>query len=141
MTDSVKGRIWRIIYTGEPATAARRSTPAASFAAPDDKSRGAQLYQQTCAACHMPDGSGVPGMHPSLAASAVVSGDPSTLIRVVLHGPAQALPPNRPRYATVMPPFGAAFNDADIAETLTFTRRAFGKGASAITPAQVAKER
>lgn len=141
VTDSVKGRIWRIIYTGETTTSARRSTTAASFAAPDDKSRGAQLYQQTCAACHMPDGSGVPGMHPSLAASAVVSGDPATLIRVVLHGPAQALPPNRPRYATVMPPFGTAFNDADIAETLTFTRRAFGKGASAITPAQVGKER
>ena len=141
VTDSVKGRIWRIIYTGETTTAARRSTAASPFAAPDDKSRGAQLYQQTCAACHMPDGSGVPGMHPSLAASSVVSGDPATLIRVVLHGPAKALPPNRPRYATVMPPFGTAFNDADIAETLTFVRRAFGKGAPAITPAQVTKER
>jgi nitrite reductase (NO-forming) len=89
----------------------------------------------------MPDGSGVASMHPSLAASAIVGGDPSTLIRLVLHGPAQVLPASRPRYATVMPPFAAALNDADIAETLTFVRRVFGKGASQVTPAQVAAER
>jgi glucose/arabinose dehydrogenase/mono/diheme cytochrome c family protein len=141
VTDSVKGRIWRVIYTGETNTAARPAAAGGTFIAPDDRSRGAQVYQQTCAACHMPDGSGVASMHPSLAASAIVGGDPSTLIRLVLHGPAQVLPASRPRYATVMPPFAAALNDADIAETLTFVRRVFGKGASQVTPAQVAAER
>jgi hypothetical protein len=41
-------------------------------------------------------------------------------------------------YAVQMPPFAAAMNDADLAETLTFVRRAFGRGASAITAAEVA---
>jgi len=40
-----------------------------------------------------------------------------------------------------MPPFAAAFGDADIAGTLTFVRRAFGKGASPVTAAHVAAER
>jgi len=109
--------------------------------APDDRSRGAELYQQICAACHMPDGNGVSSMQPALVGSAVVAGDPATLIRVILQGPAQVLPANRPKYAVQMPPFAAAFNDADIAETLTFIRRVFGKGASPITAEQVKAQR
>jgi len=143
VSDTVKGRIWRVIYTGETRTAARPTTPAtsASPAAPNDGSRGAQLYQQVCAACHMPDGTGVPGMQAPLVGSAVVAGDAAMLIRVVLQGPAQVLPANRPKYAVQMPPFAAAFSDADIADTLTFVRRAFGKGASAVTAEQVKAQR
>jgi glucose/arabinose dehydrogenase/mono/diheme cytochrome c family protein len=150
ITDTEKGRIWRVIYTGETNTATRRALPTATAttasaptgaAAPDDRSRGAQLYQQLCAACHMPDGNGVSSMQPPLVGSAVVSGNPATLIRVVLHGPAQVLPADRPKYANQMPPFAAASNDADLADTLTFIRRVFGKGASAVTAQQVAAQR
>jgi len=150
ITDTEKGRIWRVIYTGETNTATRRALPTATAttasaptgaAAPDDRSRGAQLYQQLCAACHMPDGNGVSSMQPPLVGSAVVSGNPATLIRVVLHGPAQVLPADRPKYANQMPPFAAASNDADLADTLTFIRRVFGKGASAVTARQVAAQR
>jgi glucose/arabinose dehydrogenase len=143
ISDTEKGRIWRVIYTGETRTTARptAAASAASPAAANDGSRGAQLYQQVCAACHMPDGTGVAGLQAPLAGSAVVAGDPATLIKVVLQGPAQVLPANRPKYAVQMPPFAGAFSDADIAETLTFVRRAFGKGASAVTPAQVKAQR
>ena len=142
ISDTEKGRIWRVIYTGETNTTARPAaqTTAAS-AAVNDGSRGAQLYQQVCAACHMPDGSGVAGLQAPLVGSSVVAGDPATLIKVVLQGPAQVLPANRPKYAVQMPPFATAFSDADIAETLTFVRRAFGKGASAVTAAQVKAQR
>ena len=93
VSDTEKGRIWRIIYTGESTAPQRaQATTAATAVAAEDRSRGAQVYQQICAACHMPDGKGVSGMQPSLAGSAVVAGDPATLIRVVLDGPAQALP-------------------------------------------------
>ena len=40
-----------------------------------------------------------------------------------------------------MPPFAAAFSDQDIADALTFVRRAFGSGAAAVTPAQVKSQR
>jgi len=141
VTDTEKGRVWRIIYTGET-TAARAAPPAAAtFATVDDGSRGAKLYQQICAACHMPDGTGVSGMQPPLVGSSVVAGDPATLIRAVLRGPASVLPANRPKYANAMPPFAAAMNDADMADTLTFVRKAFGKGAPAVTARDVARLR
>jgi glucose/arabinose dehydrogenase/cytochrome c553 len=140
ITDTEKGRIWRVIYTGQTSAPSRPSN-AAPGAPAQEGSRGAQLYQQICAACHMPDGSGVSTMHPPLVGSAVLSGDPNTLIRVVLHGPAQVLPAGRPKYATVMPPFVGTLSDDDVAEILTFARRTFGKGASAVTPAQVSVER
>jgi glucose/arabinose dehydrogenase/cytochrome c553 len=143
ITDTEKGRIWRVIYTGDTATPATRSpSPSRANAAPiDDGSRGAKLYQQMCAACHMPDGTGVSGMQPALAGSAVVAGDPATLIRAVLRGPSAELPPNRPKYANVMPPFAAAMNDADIADTLSFVRKAFGKGGPPVTASEVARLR
>jgi glucose/arabinose dehydrogenase/cytochrome c5 len=143
ISDTEKGRIWRVIYTGDAGSTARRlaSTTSSAAAVTDDRSRGAQLYQQTCAACHMPDGQGVPGMQPALAGSAVVAGDTATLVRVVLRGPAQVLPANRPKYGVQMPPFAAALNDADAAEVLTFVRRQFGKNAPPIAPAQVAAQR
>jgi len=141
VTDTEKGRIWRILYTGET-TATRAATPAAAnFATVDDGSRGAKLYQQICAACHMPDGTGVSGMQPPLAGSAVVAGDPATLIRAVLHGPASVLPASRARYTNQMPPFAAAMSDADLADTLTFVRKAFGRGAPPIVASQVKSQR
>jgi hypothetical protein len=36
-----------------------------------------------------------------------------------------------------MPPFAAAMNDTDLADTLTFVRKAFGKGATAISASAV----
>ena len=141
--ETESGRLWRIIYTGETNTAARKFVGVAvpNFIAPDDHTRGAQLFQQICAACHMPDGGGVSGMQPPLVGSAVVAGDATTLIRVLLDGPAKALPADRTKYANQMPPFAAAFNDADIAEVLSFCRRVFAKGTSAISPEQVAAQR
>ena len=142
VTETEKGRIWRVIYTGEKASTTRPSTSAAaSFTTVDDGSRGAKLYQQICAACHMPDGTGVSGMQPSLVGSAVVAGDPATLIRTLLRGPAAVLPATRTKYANVMPPFAAAMNDADTADVLTFVRKAFGKGASPVTAREVARQR
>jgi glucose/arabinose dehydrogenase len=143
ISETEKGRIWRVIYTGETSqTQAAAPAPAGSAGAVvSDGSRGAQLYQQICAACHMPDGKGVAGMQAPLVGSAVVSGDPATLIRVLLQGPAQVLPANRTKYQVQMPPFASAFSDVDLADTLTFVRKAFGNGASAITPAHVKAQR
>src|SRR5262249_2176991 len=58
ITDTEKGRIWRVIYTGETMAVRSASPAAATFSTVDDGSRGAKLYQQICAACHMPDGTG-----------------------------------------------------------------------------------
>jgi mono/diheme cytochrome c family protein len=144
--DTEKGRIWRIIYTGETTAAA---TPARVAATPAEATpppvvslypRGQALYAQICAACHMADGNGVSNMQPSLRDSSVARGDATLLIRVLLNGPAAVLPADRPKYSNVMPPF-AVLTDEQIADVLSHVRQVFGGGASAITPAQVAAVR
>ena len=137
-----KGRIWRIIYTGDltphagtraPAAVAAQNFPAIGADAP-----GGKIYAQVCAACHMPNGSGVPGMQPALAGSKVVAGDATQLINVLLKGPAAVLPADREKFQNTMPPFGAAYNDADLASVINYVRKNFAPTAPEVTTAQVA---
>ena len=142
--DSEKGRIWRIFYTGETNRTPVNKTLAAAVQTPPPlgaDTPGGKIYAQVCAACHMPNGSGVPGMQPALAGSAVVAGDPVLLINVVLRGPAAVLPADRAKFGNVMPPFGTVYNDADLASLLNYLRRNFAPAAPEVTPAQVAAQR
>jgi glucose/arabinose dehydrogenase len=146
ISETEKGRIWRVIYTGEEPRTAPAPAQTLAVATPPVVSgsagaRGAQIYFQICATCHQPDGKGVPGLNAPLAGSAVVTGDPARAIQVLLWGPAEVLPPNRPTYTVMMPPFGSALNDADIAAVLTFARSSFGNKAAPITEAQVTAAR
>ena len=141
ISETEKGRIWRVIYTGQNTpTLSERSESKGSESKGSDSSRGAEIYQQVCVACHMPDGRGVPGMHAPLVGSPVVAGDAATMIKVLLKGPADVLPANRQKYGVVMPPF-ATYSDADLAAVATYVRSTFGKGASAVTADQVKAQR
>jgi glucose/arabinose dehydrogenase/cytochrome c5 len=135
VADSVKGRVWRIFYTGETKRASAAGAPPPTAAA--DAARGAQLYEQACAPCHMADGSGVPGLQPALAGSALVTGEPATLVTLLLRGPDAALPAGRPAYSNRMPPY-AFWSDADVAAVLTHMRQSFGNRAAPVSPAEVA---
>jgi mono/diheme cytochrome c family protein len=105
---------------------------------PDPK--GKALYDETCATCHMPAGTGVTGQQPALAnGNRVVAGDPARLIRLLLEG-AAALPTDRKRYPNEMPTF-ESLTDGEIAAILTYVRGSFGNKARAVTPAQVAAVR
>ena len=138
VADSVKGRVWRIFYTGETKKAATTSPTAPVSAA--DAARGAQLYEQACAPCHMLDGQGVPGVQPAIAGSALVIGEPATLVALTLRGPDAVLPAGRPAYPNKMPAF-AFWTDADVAAVLTHTRVSFGNRTGPIAPAEVAAGR
>lgn len=146
MSETDRGRIWRIIYTGEAKRVAQVTAAAPSAAAAEKEAsvnfnaRGKATYEQICAACHMPNGVGAPPMQPGLIGSAVVRGESKTLINVVLRGPAAVLPADRPKYNNMMPPL-ATLSDQQIADTLTYVRQRFGEGAAAITPQQVAEQR
>lgn len=97
---------------------------------------GANLYKQTCAACHQDNGKGVTGAFPPLAGSAIVTNDdPETLIRVIIQGYN-----SRPDYA-VMPPFGDMLTDAEIAAIATHERSSWGNSASEVTEDDVKKIR
>jgi glucose/arabinose dehydrogenase/mono/diheme cytochrome c family protein len=144
VSETEKGRVWRIIYTGDTTPRARnRGVMAApqSFPALGAETPGGKIYAQVCAACHMPNGSGVPGMQPALAGSQVVAGEATRLIAVLLKGPAAVLPADREKFQNTMPAFGAAYNDADLASVINYLRKNFAPGAAEVTPAQVAAER
>ena len=146
VADSEKGRIWRIVYTGEapaavPAAApTAASAPATATTAAASQEPGAKVYGDVCAVCHMPDGSGVPNMQPALQGSGMLAGDPAALVRLVLYGGDAVLPENRPRFENPMPPL-MALSDQQIADVLNYARRMFAKAASPIAAQDVAAQR
>ena len=77
---------------------------------------GEDIYDAHCAACHREDGSGMQPAFPALAGNAVVTGDVSQHIDVVVNG----------RPGTAMAAFGQRLEARDIAAALTYTRNAFG---------------
>lgn len=144
ISETDNGRVWRIIYTGETSSTSQAAStlPSANTAVASAASKlpGRAIYEQYCAPCHMPDGSGAGQLQPALAGDAVVRGDVTQLISVVLRGPAAVLPADRPKYSNIMPAFDL-LKDDQIADLLTYLRQDFGKGASAVTAAQVAAVR
>lgn len=143
LSETDRGRVWRIVYTGETnvaTNAANAGGAAVSSVRPVDpaalKLPGSPLYTLYCAPCHMPDGSGAAPMQPALAGSPVAAGDATRAIEVVLRGPAAVLPADRPKFQNVMPAF-SVLSDEQVAQVLTFVRQAFGDRASPIATADV----
>ncbi len=154
VADSERGRIWRIVYTGEaPATpapgasadATAAGAPAraatATTAPAASQEPGAVTYLALCAACHMADGSGVPNMQPALRGSGFLASDATTLIRLLLFGPDKVLPASRPRYENPMPELQGMLSDQQVADVLNYARRTFTGTTSAIEARDVAAQR
>jgi cytochrome c oxidase cbb3-type subunit 2 len=133
--------------SGESPTRAGESSASANVsanAAPAggyDAAKGAALYTANCAACHQASGEGLPGVFPSLKDDAVVNKDDAAKhIDVVLNGLHDARV-SGVVYASVMPPFSATLNDAEIADLIDYERSSWGNHGKAIGAAQVAAER
>jgi len=112
------------------------SSPAASVAAaPDaaapDADAGERIYRGNCIACHQENGSGLPGVYPSLAGSPVVLGSPAELARWVVKGQRPIAIPEG-RYSTAMPRFGW-MKARDGAALLTYLRSHFGNAAPPVS--------
>lgn len=112
--------------------AQRRKTAAAEVDAgktwtmEDLMARGKQVYQQTCAACHGPNGEGV-GPFPKLAGSPLATGPVKGHLDIVIRG----------KPGTAMQAFGPQLNDVDIAAVVTYERNSFGnKTGDRVQPAQ-----
>jgi cytochrome c oxidase subunit II len=94
--------------------------------------RGAGLYGTHCAACHQPDGKGIPPAFPALDGSEVATGDVTEMLKVIVHG----------RPGTAMAAFGAQLSDAEIAAVSTWVRNAWSNEAGdTVQPADVAAAR
>ncbi|WP_028771888.1 cytochrome c oxidase subunit II [Shewanella waksmanii] len=78
--------------------------------------RGEQVYLANCAACHQPNGAGLPGVFPSLIGSPLIVGPVGEHIDIVLHGKA----------GTAMQAFAKQLTATEIAAVVTYERNAWG---------------
>jgi mono/diheme cytochrome c family protein len=101
---------------------------------------GKKVYDSFCLACHMADGSGVPGMHPPLIQTDWVTGDKNRLIEITLKGMSGKIEVNGETYNSIMPPH-SHLTDKQIADVLTYVRKSFGNNASEVTVEEVQKVR
>ena len=155
VSDSRKGKVWRIMYRGpkdfDPSRLkgmeARKNLPHLKTPDPmaDNLFRekpvpGAKLYNTYCASCHQRDGKGDELRFPPLAGSEWVNGDPARLVSIMIngaHGPMQVAGKS---YNNIMPPFGF-LRDEDITEVVNHIRSSFGNQAAPVTPKDVSAVR
>jgi mono/diheme cytochrome c family protein len=95
---------------------------------------GLQIFASACASCHGWDGTGQQTDHAELLGSAAVN-DPSgaNLVRAVLKG----VKIGSPKGDNLMPSFGAAYSDAEIAAVSNYVIGHFGGKQGSVTAADV----
>jgi len=101
---------------------------------------GKEVYMKYCLACHPMDGSGVPGMYPTLQKTDWVQEDKTRLISLMLDGQQGEIIVNGQIFKGVMPAH-QYLTDEQIADVLTYIRSNYGNNADPVTPAEVARLR
>ena len=100
----------------QAAAAATSASAGKTWALDELIAKGEQVYNTNCAACHQPNGQGIPPAFPSLVASPIQQGPASDHVSVVANG----------RPGTAMQAFGLQLSDVDVASVVTYTRNAWG---------------
>jgi len=157
VSDTEKGKIWRIMYQGDKkdfgapqlATMAQRKLTASNIKNPDEVKDNlfknmpatSAVYTTYCIACHQSDGKGDGNRFPPLAQSEWVNYNTNRLINVVLNGLKGPVTVKGQSYNEVMPGHGSFLTDDQIAEVLTYIKSNFANIPEIVTPAQVAAVR
>jgi mono/diheme cytochrome c family protein len=95
--------------------------------------KGRVAYTSICAACHQPDGRGLPGVAAPLIDSPWVLGPDKFLARIVLKGKVG-------KTTATMPPLEMLGNET-LASALTYIRRSWGHTAPPVSPATIGEMR
>lgn len=117
----------RITWPGKPVPAGP-VVPPLTAAEQTRYDAGSEIYKNICVACHQPDGRGKDKVAPALAGSVYTLGPPGVPARILLAG--------KDGRTGLMPPLGT-LTDEQIAAVLTYVRRAWSNGSSAVDPALV----
>lgn len=99
--------------------------------------KGEAAYLANCAACHQPNGQGLPGAFPPLAGSDFLQGDRKQVMAAALFGLSGPITVNGVEYNGVMPSLGH-LTDADLAAALTYVFRSWGNDGAAVGEKEVA---
>jgi mono/diheme cytochrome c family protein len=118
---------------GQPAS------PALTASAPDPDAmrRGAEIYSDACASCHLENGVGQSRVFPPLGHDAMLQqADTTGLEHTILAGARIGTSASRPSPLT-MPSFAWKLSDQEIADVSTFIRNSWGNQAAAVPASQV----
>jgi mono/diheme cytochrome c family protein len=112
---------------------------------------GTETYNATCAACHQPNGLGMPDAFPPLAghATAILArpGARDYLARLVLNGMEGEITVDGKKFSSVMPPLGETLTDEQLAAALNHVLyswdndKALPPGFKPFLPAEIAAAR
>ncbi len=110
---------------------------AASGAFAADQPNGEKVFLDNCAACHQPDGKGLPGAFPPLAKSDwLASKTPAEVASTVLTGLQGEVVVNGQTFDSLMPA-QSHLSDADIAAAVTYIRGQWGNPGGSISADEV----
>ena len=153
VSDTEKGRIWRIKFKGDKKTFGteqlaamdNRKKTASNIKTPDeindnlfkDLPTASTVYATYCIACHQSDGKGDGNRFPPIAQSEWVNYNTDRLINVILNGLKGPVTVKGQSYNEVMPGHGSFLSDEQIAEVLTYIKSNFNNLPEVVTPAQV----
>ncbi len=115
------------------------ASPSAASAAPDSAAlrRGAQIYSDACASCHLDDGIGQSRLFPPLGKDAMLQqSDATGLEHLILGGTRVGVSAARPS-SLGMPSFAWKLTDQEIADVSTFIRNSWGNQAAAVAASDV----
>jgi mono/diheme cytochrome c family protein len=99
--------------------------------------RGAAIYSDACASCHLEDGVGQPRYFPPLGHNAMLQqADPTGLEHLILAGGRVGTSPSRPSPLS-MPSFAWKLTDREIADVATYLRNSWGNQAASVSLADV----
>ena len=156
ISDSVKGKIWKIVFQGDKNNfghdqlAGMEKRKLLSHIRTPDETKdnlmagkftgGEKIYYTSCSTCHQQDGRGATGRFPPLNGTEWVIGDKERLINIVLNGMEGSMEVNGEVYNGVMPQH-SFLSDEEVADVLTYIRANFGNDAGEIKPEEVRKLR
>ena len=152
ITESVRGKVWRVMYKGNKTEFGENQLAGmeqrkmrTNVKTPDEikdnllkgeEAPGSIAYTRYCASCHLPGGQGDGNRFPPLFGSEWVSGPKTRLIEIVLKGMSGPITVRRKPYDGVMPAH-AFLNDQQVAEILTYIRTRMNHGGTPIAAEEV----
>ena len=156
ISESNKGKIWRVMYPGDKTKftdqqlVAMEACKSRSYIkTPDevndnlqrgDRLKGSILYQTYCKSCHQQDGKGDNNRYPPLAESEWVKGNVDQLIDIVLNGRQGPIKVNDKTYQGIMPK-NDLLDDHAIASIITYIRTGFKNRMPGVDAKDVARVR
>jgi glucose/arabinose dehydrogenase/cytochrome c553 len=158
ISESNKGKIWRVMYKGNKMAFGEKQleemkrltahktyikTPVEGVDNLDKGSllEGGILYNTYCATCHQRDGEGDKNRFPPLAQSERVLGDVEPLVESILNGIQGEITVRGKTYNGFMPPHANILDDHAVASISTYIRSRWGNKASPVSPSEVTKIR